>query len=94
VPDRERDRRRLERGELVLDEGHETASSTVRDGLLDDVLAMPEESWWPLVTAACVTAIFPFLLTNHFAIAGIMALLAALSAVGWHAREPGEPSPA
>jgi len=93
-PDRERDRRRLERGQLVLDAGHETTASTVRDGLLDEILEMPSESWWPLVTAACITAIFAFLLTSHFAIAGIFALTAALAVVGWHWREPEEPEPA
>jgi cytochrome c oxidase subunit 1/cytochrome c oxidase subunit I+III len=93
-PDLERNRRRLERGQLVFETGHETPASTVRDGLLDEVLRMPSESWWPLVTAAFVTAVFPFLLTSHYAIAGIFALLAALAAVGWHGEEPEEPIPA
>jgi len=91
--DRDRDRRRLERGQLVLEEGHETAATTVRDGLLDEVLEMPGESWWPLVTAACIAGIFAFLLTDHFAIAGIVAGLAALAAVAWHSKEPEEPQP-
>jgi cytochrome c oxidase subunit 1/cytochrome c oxidase subunit I+III len=92
--DREQDRRRLERGQLVLDEGHETPASTVRDGFLDDVLEMPSESWWPLVTAACITGMLPFLLTGHYAIAGIFALMAALSVAAWHAHEPQEPETA
>jgi heme/copper-type cytochrome/quinol oxidase subunit 1 len=92
-PDRARDRRRLERGQLVFEEGHETPASTVRDGLLDEVLEMPSESWWPLVTAALITGIFAFLLTSHYAIAGILALLATLAAVAWHSQEPEEPQP-
>ena len=88
--DRERDRRRLEQGLLVFEDGHETPASTVRDGLLDEVLEMPSESWWPLVTAAAVTGVFVFLLTTHFAIAGIFAVLVALALLGWHSGEPQE----
>jgi cytochrome c oxidase subunit 1/cytochrome c oxidase subunit I+III len=88
--DREQDGRRLERGQLVLDAGRETPATTVRDGLFDEVVEMPAESWWPLVTAACVTALFAFILTSHYAIAGVFALLTALALVGWHSREPEE----
>jgi cytochrome c oxidase subunit I+III len=77
-------------GELVLDEGHETAASTVRDAWLDDILEMPSESPWPIVLAACVTGVFAMLLVSHYAIAGLFAALAALSLVGWHSREPAE----
>jgi cytochrome c oxidase subunit 1/cytochrome c oxidase subunit I+III len=88
--DREQDRRRLQQGALVLDEGHETPSSTVRDGYLDGVLEMPEESWWPLVTAVCVTCVFAFVLVSHYAIAGVFLLLTAFAIVGWHMQEPAE----
>jgi cytochrome c oxidase subunit I+III len=88
--DRERDGRRLERGDLVFDTGHETPASTVRDGFLDDVLTMPSGSWWPLLTAACVTGVFAFLLTTHFAIAGIFGILTVLAILGWNANEPVE----
>jgi cytochrome c oxidase subunit I+III len=90
LDDREADTRRLERGELVLDSGHETSASTVRDGVLDEVLDMPSESPWPLVLALCVGLIFAMLLTTHYAVAGIFAGLAALSLAGWHWREPEE----
>jgi heme/copper-type cytochrome/quinol oxidase subunit 1 len=93
-PDRQRDQRRLERGELVLEEGHETPASTVRDGLIDEVLRMPSESWWPVVTAALITGIFAFILTSHYAIAGFFTLMTALAAVAWHGEEPEEPQPA
>ncbi len=88
--DRVQDRRRLERGDLVLEEGQETAASTVRDGYLDEVLEMPSESWWPLLLAICATAVFAFLLSGHYAIAGFCALAAALSLAGWHSTEPEE----
>src|SRR5438132_847296 len=86
--DRVADARQLERGELVLAEGHETPASTVRDGLLDEVLEMPSESPWPLVLAICVAGIFSMLLVRHYVVAGIFAALALLSLVGWHWREP------
>jgi hypothetical protein len=45
------------------------------------------------VTAVLITGIFAFLLSSHYAIAGIFALLAALAAVAWHGKEPEEPIP-
>jgi cytochrome c oxidase subunit 1/cytochrome c oxidase subunit I+III len=88
--DREEDARRLERGYLVLDEGHETPASTVRDGHLDEILDMPPESPWPVTLAFCIALVFVMLLTSHFAIAGMFAALAALALAAWHAREPQE----
>src|SRR5204863_5067548 len=60
--DREADARRLATGELVLEAGHETPASTVRDGYLDEVLAMPSESWAPVSLAVATTLVFVFLL--------------------------------
>jgi cytochrome c oxidase subunit 1/cytochrome c oxidase subunit I+III len=77
---------------LVLDEGHETTATTVRDGLLDDILEMPSDSPWPIVLAACVTASFALVLVSHYAVAGIFAALAALSLAAWHSEEPAEAS--
>jgi cytochrome c oxidase subunit I len=88
--DREEDARRLEHGLLVLEEGHETPASTVRDGYLDEVLDMPSESPWPVTVAFCVALMFVMLLTSHFAIAGIFAALAALALAAWHSKEPQE----
>jgi cytochrome c oxidase subunit I+III len=88
--DRAEDLRRLDRGELVLDEGHETPASTVRDAALDEILELPGESPWPIVLAACVTGVFAMLLVSHWLLAGGAALLAALSLAGWHSHEPAE----
>jgi cytochrome c oxidase subunit I+III len=88
--DREEDARKLESGVLVLEEGHETPSSTVRDAYLDEILDMPSESPWPLALAFCVALLFVMLLTSHFAIAGMFAALAVLALAVWHAREPEE----
>jgi hypothetical protein len=88
--ERAADARRLERGELVWAEGHETPASTVRDGIFDDVLEMPSESPWPLVLAVCVSALFAMLLVRHYVVAAIFAGLAAAALAGWHWREPEE----
>jgi cytochrome c oxidase subunit I+III len=88
--DRERDRQRLEQGMLVLDEGHETTASTVRDAEIDEVLEMPTESGWPVVLAICVALLFTMLLVSHYFIAAVFAGLGALALAGWHWREPAE----
>ena len=77
-------------GGLALDGGHETSASTVRDGLLDDVLHMPSESGWPIVLAFAVTLLFVMLLTSHFVVAGIFAIVAAFVVVAWNVHEPEE----
>ena len=88
--DRRDDVARLERGVLVLEEGHETPASTVRDGYLDEVLDMPSESPWPITLAVCVLMVFVMLLTAHYLIAGVMGGLALLALAGWHSVEPEE----
>ena len=47
--DRGAGRRRLAAASLVLDRGHETPASTVRDARLEEVLEMPSDSPWPIV---------------------------------------------
>ena len=86
--DREEDGRRLERGELVLAAGHETPSSTVRDGYWDEILDMPSESPWPVTLAFAVLVMFVMLLTTHFVIAAIFGGVALLTLAAWHAQEP------
>src|SRR5207253_5418605 len=57
--DLESDRGRLERGELVLDRGHETPATTLQDGWLDEVLEMPSRSFSPVTLALflCLAAV-------------------------------------
>jgi cytochrome c oxidase subunit I+III len=88
--DRVLDTARLERGELVLEEDHETPATTVRDGLLDEVLEMPEESALPIVLAACVCLTFVFTLVSHYWIAAAFAGFALLVLGAWHWQEPAE----
>jgi cytochrome c oxidase subunit 1/cytochrome c oxidase subunit I+III len=87
-PTREADTRRLERGELVLEHGHETPATTPVDGHLDEILAMPNDSPWPITLAFIVTVGFGMLISNHLIGAAIMAALAAAALAAWHGHEP------
>jgi cytochrome c oxidase subunit 1/cytochrome c oxidase subunit I+III len=87
---RREDLRRLERGELVLDDGHETPATTINDAELSEVVEMPAESPWPIALAVAVTIAFWLLLTSHYATAGGFLALAVLMLAGWHAQEPEE----
>jgi cytochrome c oxidase subunit I+III len=86
--DREEDAHRLDRGELVLEQGHETPASTVLDAEWDEVLRMPPSSWAPLALAVASTAIFVMLLLGHVLTAGAFLALAALILLRWHSVEP------
>jgi cytochrome c oxidase subunit 1/cytochrome c oxidase subunit I+III len=86
--DRLDDRRRLEEGVLVLDDGHEMAATTVLDADLDEILELPSESAWPLLVALPVTVVFVMLLTGHYIAAGAFGTVALLALAGWHWREP------
>ena len=57
--DREEDSRNLTRGEMVLEEGHETPASTVLDADWEEILEMPSHSPWPITMALvyCATII-------------------------------------
>jgi cytochrome c oxidase subunit I+III len=87
-PDREEDLRRLESGTLVLDDGHETPASTVRDGHWDEILEMPSESPWPILLAAATLVGFVMFLTSHFVIGAVFAGAAGLALAAWHWKEP------
>jgi cytochrome c oxidase subunit I+III len=95
--DRERDRRKLERGELVLDEGHATPATTVVDGELDEVLDMPSDSPWPILLAGALGLVFVFLLAGHWTTALVFAGAVAAALAAWHLTEaevtvpPGAP---
>jgi cytochrome c oxidase subunit I+III len=74
--------------ELILDRGHETVASTVRDGWLDDVLEMPSESGWPIVVALLTGIGFTMVLLDHFLAAATFAGLVGLALAAWHWHEP------
>jgi cytochrome c oxidase subunit I+III len=86
--DREADRRRLEEGEMVLDEGHLTPVTSVLDADWVDTADMPSSSPWPVTLAVCMTGIFAMLLLGWPIPAAAFAGLCALVLAAWHWREP------
>jgi cytochrome c oxidase subunit I+III len=88
--DRQEDTRKLDRGEMVLEQGHETPASTVLDGNFDEILDMPSDSPWPVITALMVTGVFAMILTGHLVAMCVFLALMALSVGAWHGVEPQE----
>jgi cytochrome c oxidase subunit 1/cytochrome c oxidase subunit I+III len=88
--DRDADSNRLAQGTLVLDEGHETAATSVLDADWDEILDMPGDSPWPITLAAALAGLFVMLLIGHYAIAGLFAGLAMVVLGAWHWAEPQE----
>jgi cytochrome c oxidase subunit 1/cytochrome c oxidase subunit I+III len=88
--DRAEDRRRLQHGILVLDQGHEQVATSPADGELAEVVEMPHESPWPVVLAVAVTLGFTMLVLQKFWAAAFMAGICALVLVAWHSQEPVE----
>jgi len=83
--DREADIRDLAGpGERVLEGGHETPASSTLDADLDEILEMPSQSWAPLVLAIVLAGGFTMLLTRHYIVAAVLALLALLVIAAWH----------
>jgi len=85
--DRELDSRRLERGEGVLQQGHETVASTVQDAEWDEIVSMPPHSLWPFLVGLAAPGGFAMLLLHHYWIAAGFLVLAGLLLIGWHHRE-------
>jgi cytochrome c oxidase subunit 1/cytochrome c oxidase subunit I+III len=88
LADREADARRLERGELTLEGGHETLGSSVLDAEPVEVLEMPAESPWPILLALMLAGAFALVLTTHYGSALVFVGLAAVVLAAWHWKEP------
>jgi cytochrome c oxidase subunit I+III len=82
--DRRQDALRLERGELVLADEHQTMATTVLEGEADEELHMPSESIWPFVLALSFSVVFVGLLLDLHGLAIFGCLLVAGSIAGWH----------
>ncbi len=85
--DRERDNRRLERGEGLYELGHETPATSAEDARLDEILSMPSHSIWPPVSALTASGVFAMLLLAHYWIALGFLAVGALAVIGWHFSE-------
>jgi cytochrome c oxidase subunit 1/cytochrome c oxidase subunit I+III len=86
--DREADERRLERGVLTLERGHETPATTTLDAEIDEVLDMPSDSPWPIMLAAALSGVFVMLLLGHWTTAVVFLVVVALVLGAWHWHEP------
>ncbi len=85
--DRERDNRRLARGEGVLDLGHETPTSSVQDAEWDEIVSMPPHSIWPFVSGLVLSGVFAMLLLKHYWIALGFVIAGAAVVFLWHNKE-------
>ncbi|HZR94591.1 MAG TPA: cbb3-type cytochrome c oxidase subunit I [Gaiellaceae bacterium] len=88
--DREEDRRKLERGVLVLEEGHEQVAVSPVDGVFSEIVQMPHDSPWPPLLALTLGLVFTCLVLEKFAAAGLVSITCALVLLGWHSQEPQE----
>jgi cytochrome c oxidase subunit 1/cytochrome c oxidase subunit I+III len=86
--DREQDRERLARGELVLAEGHRALATTELDAHTAQVLEMPSASPFPLLVALALAWAFTAFLIGHYILAGFGAALVAAALAGWFSQEP------
>jgi cytochrome c oxidase subunit 1/cytochrome c oxidase subunit I+III len=82
--DRAEDERRLEQGELVLADGHETVSTGEVDAELERVLRMPSDSPWPLALALSLTVFFVGLIASSNVTAWVGVGLVLVSLAAWH----------
>jgi cytochrome c oxidase subunit 1/cytochrome c oxidase subunit I+III len=86
--DRERDGRRLARGEMTFEDGHRTIASTVQDAELDEVLEMPSTSPWPPLLAVALAGVFAMLLLHQVIAAAAFAAVLFGVLLAWHSTEP------
>ena len=84
VEDRREDALRLERGELLLADGHQTLATTVLEGEAEEELHMPSGSIWPFLLALSFSVVFFGLLLKLNGVAILGCLLVAGSIAGWH----------
>jgi cytochrome c oxidase subunit I+III len=82
--DRADDDRRLEAGELLYAEGHETVATSEIDANLEGVLEMPSDSPWPLAVALSLAICFTGLIAKSNATAWTGVALAIVALGGWH----------
>ncbi len=82
--DRKADNRRLDRGEGLLERGHETPASTVQDAEWDEILSMPPHSPWPPVSALMMAGVFFMLVLHHYWIATGWGVAGLMTLFAWH----------
>ncbi|HWC44759.1 MAG TPA: cbb3-type cytochrome c oxidase subunit I, partial [Casimicrobiaceae bacterium] len=88
--DRAEDRRKLDAGVLVLQEGHEQVAVTPVDGTLDEIVQMPHDSPWPALLGLCLLLVFSMLVIGKYGVSGCFGIGCVLALFGWHSTEPQE----
>ncbi len=88
--DRAGDRGDLERGERVLEQGHETPAVSVVDAEWDEILEMPSSSPWPPVLALAMSGVFAFALLSQWFASAVFVVLTLAALAAWHGKEPQE----
>ena len=82
--DRERDNERLDRGEGLLELGHESPATTGEDAIWDEILSFPSHSIWPPVSALTLAGVFAGLVMQHYWISFGFLVAGGLALLGWH----------
>jgi cytochrome c oxidase subunit I+III len=90
VEDREEDRRRLEEGVMVLEQGHEQVATSMADAEPSEVVVMPHGSPWPVLLALSLSLVFTALVIGRFGVAAFLGVLCVFTLLGWHSKEPQE----
>jgi cytochrome c oxidase subunit 1/cytochrome c oxidase subunit I+III len=75
--------RRVHDLERTLANGHDTLGTTVVDAVPEAVLAMPEPTYVPVVTAVGITAVFVGFLTISYPVIGIGTVAFVAGLLGW-----------
>jgi cytochrome c oxidase subunit 1/cytochrome c oxidase subunit I+III len=88
--DREEDARNLERGEKVLERGHETPATTAVDADWDEILEMPSSSALPPLLALMLTGVFVFILMKLWIVSAAFLVVVFIVLGAWHGKEPQE----
>jgi cytochrome c oxidase subunit I+III len=88
VEDREEDRRRLEQGVMVLEQGHEQPLSSPVDGWWAATAQMAHDSVWPILLGFALSLVFVFVLLHLYTVACVGVGIVALTLLGWHAEKP------
>ena len=74
---------RIHRLRLTLAAGHDTVGTSVVDAEPESVLAMPEHTYVPLVTALGITVLFVGFLTLLYPVMALGGLVMVLGMLAW-----------